>query len=97
MSIVQKGLRCNYFWQAPLGRPDDSTTPSKTISYKKYHKETYSKSNTTKIGYLLCVLGIMPINLHSATLWNGYYYYKCLRDRDRLSKFLGSQSYKLEN
>lgn len=52
--LLHKGLRWNYFWQAPSGRPEDSTIPSKNISYKKRYKEIYSKSKTTKLGYLLC-------------------------------------------
>lgn len=47
------------------------------------------------------VLGIRPTSLHSVTLSNGCYYYKCLRDEEtgleRLSKLPGSQRYKQEN
>lgn len=37
--LLYKGLQCNYFLQASLGRPGDSTTPSKSISYKNITKK----------------------------------------------------------
>lgn len=37
--LLYKGLQCNYFLQASLGRPGDSTTPSKNISYKNITKK----------------------------------------------------------